>query len=808
MTHSCRLVLFPIVVLSLVPTGHAGDTFNTQIRPILQAKCFRCHGPNKQNAEVRLDNISTNLVENSLGTDTWHDALNAINKGEMPPDDAVRLTSAEREALTGWISGELHRLSESRRSTNGHVVMRRLNRFEYQNTMSDLLGLELDYAKNLPPDSLSEDGFQNNGATLRMSALQLEYYLKAARDGLQRAIVEGQAPPVFEHAADESAADKGKGNWTNRLGRSGQFVARIPEFPDEGDFVLQVNARAEIPDAAAWPVMQIKLGFRADVSSPARVVGTVDVSNATAKEFVFRGRFENFPIQSRTQSKYPGMLVWIENVYSDGKSAPQPEQVIEELPNGKKRKTTVWKEDPSFPKIIVESISFKAPVFATWPPLHHTNIVPRQPDLVEDERPAAEQSLRIFLPRAFRRSVDDGDVQKFLDFFDVVRPTANSFEAAMREVMAMALVSPDFLYIPEPNNGEQHLNEFELANRLSYFLWSTMPDQRLFQLARSGKLNQRKQLSREVRRMLGDRRSSAFVEQFADQWLDLMGIDRVAVNPQFYPDFDNALKPQFRQETHAFFGEILRSNESALAFLDSDFMMLNEPLARHYGIIGPNGSTFERVMLPARHDRGGLLAHGSVLLANSTGEDSHPIKRAVWIRERLLDDPPAPPPPDVPDLNQDLPELTALPLKKQLELHRENEACAACHRGIDPWGVALERFNAIGLKRDHIRRRSSDRNKAFVEHPVDATTQLPDGHQINGLTDLKAYLVTYKSQEFARTLVVKLLTYALGRTLEFSDDNVVDNLTLRFVTSGYKLRTLIRDIACSELFRGVRIRNH
>jgi hypothetical protein len=806
MSALCRILLIPIVVLSSRPSGNAEDAFKTQVRSILNAKCIRCHGPQKQNAEVRLDNLSTDLVKNPLGTDTWHDALNALNKGEMPPEDEVPLTAEERKIVTDWISGELDRFTKFRRTTNGQVVMRRLNRFEYQNTMTDLLGLELDYAKNLPPDPISEDGFQNNGTALRMSALQLEYYLKAAREGLQRAIVAGPVPPVFEHSANETVADKGKGNWTNRLGRSGQFVARIPEFPDEGKFVLRVNARAEIPEGAAWPVMQIKLGFRADVSSPALVVGTIDVSNTQVKEFVFQGRFEEFPIQSRSQSKYPGMLIWIENVYSDGMAAAQPEQVVEKLPNGKKRKTTVWKEDPDFPKIIVESIRFKAPVFESWPPQHHTRIVPRLPVSAEDERSAARESLRTFLPRAFRRPVNDEDVRTFLDFLDVVRPTADSFEAAIREVLAMALVSPDFLYITEPNNDELPLDDFELATRMSYFLWSTMPDEQLFQLAKDGELHERTRLTREVMRMLDDQRSEAFVEQFADQWLDLKGIDRVAVNPEFYPDFDNALKPQFRRETQAFFGEILRSRENALAFLDSDFAMLNNSLARHYGIAGPRGSTFERVTLPTENHRGGLLGHGSVLLANSTGEDSHPIKRAVWIRERLLDDPPAPPPPDVPDLNQELPELAALPLKKQLELHLENEACAGCHRGIDPWGVALERFNAIGLQRGHIRRRSSERKGQFVEHPVDTATELPDGRQINGLGELKAYLVNHKSQEFARSLVVKLLTYALGRTLEFSDDETVDHLTHRFVQSDYRLRTLIRDIVCGELFCGVSIK--
>lgn len=452
----------------------------------------------------------------------------------------------------------------------------------------------------------------------------------------------------------------------------------------------------------------------------------------------------------------------------------------------------------------MDEIHFKAPVFLTWPPAHHVGVVPKQPTSPDDERQAARESLNVFLPRAFRRPVTPQDLATYMKYFDVVRPSASGFSAAMREVIAMALVSPDFLYLAEPRSDGHALNDFELASRLSYFLWSTMPDAELLACAASGELTRDRTLKKQTNRMLADVRADSFVQQFANQWLDLDGIDRVAVNPEFYPDFDNALKSQFQQETQRFFGEILRTNSSALRLLNADFTMLNEPLARHYGIAGPRGSSFERVVLPADNPRGGLLGHGSILLANSTGEDSHPIKRAVWIRERLLDDPPAPPPPDVPDLNQDLPEITSLPLKEQLRLHLENDACAACHRGIDPWGVALDGFDAVGLQRDVIRRRHPGKRNEKIEHPVETATELPDGTQIAGFADLKSYLTDQKREEFARTIVVKLLTYALGRSLEFTDDDAVSELTGRFVRSEYRLKNLIRDIVCCGAFQGER----
>ena len=288
----------------------------------------------------------------------------------------------------------------------------------------------------------------------------------------------------------------------------------------------------------------------------------------------------------------------------------------------------------------------------------------------------------------------------------------------MRETLAMVLISPDFLYLFEPAKDQRRLNDWELAARLSYFLWSTMPDERLTQLATEGKLREGELLRGEVARMIADPRSWQFVEQFAEQWLDVGAIDRVAINPEFYPDFDNALKSSMRGETLNFFATVLYEKLSVLNFLDSDFTMLNEPLAKHYGLSGPRGSQFERVDLTGSR-RGGVLTHASVLLGNSTGDDSHPVKRAVWLRERLLNDPPADPPPNVPSLDSTDPNFAALPVREQLRLHRQDAACNDCHRGIDPWGIALENYGADGLWRDEILRKKA-KGKGLEGQPVEA----------------------------------------------------------------------------------------
>lgn len=781
----------------------SASDFETDVKPILLRRCTGCHGSEEVNGNVRLDTLSTDLVKDTAAAETWHDVLNVVNLGEMPPEDAEALTASERAALTGWITAELERAVQIRRSTGGQVVIRRLNTTEYRNTMRDLLGLDLRYGPDLLPDSPVEDGFTNNGLALQMSSLQLESYLNVARNALGRAIVTGERPSVVDITATESTADKVKDNWTSLLGRTGKFVLRSTEFPDEGEFLIQVRARAIVPAGAPYPQLRVVLGYRADTQTPSEEVGIVELTSTEFQDYEFRGRLESFPLQSRTQSKYPGLLIWLDNAFSDGRPAPKPRQVVIETPgrDGKKprkQKQLVWDTDPEFPKIEVESVRFKAPVFQNWPPAHHTRILFPDGLAASDPSAYAREVLARFMRRAFRRPVVDDEVDSMLAYFHEVRPTFSSFEEAMRETLALVLVSPDFLYLVEPSSGRSRdLTSHELASRLSYFLWSSMPDERLFQLADSGQLDDSQKLAEEVDRLLADPRSWNFVSQFSDQWLDLSGLNRIAVNPEYYPDFRNELKPHMRRETQEFFNEILRNDHSALAFLDSDFVMLNRPLAEHYGLRGPESLRFERVALTGNHQRGGLLAQASVLLTNSTGEDSHPVLRGVWIRKRLLGDPPAPPPPNVPNLNQTSRDVASLPLKEQLQEHLENEACARCHREIDPWGIALEEFDAVGLVRDRIQRKSGKNRLTF---DVDASAVLPDGHEVNGLAELKDYLLSEKRTSFARTLVSRLLAYALGRSLELSDRDTLDELTARFIESDYRLRKLVHLIVASREF--------
>ena len=786
-----------LVPLVLARDAQAADqrrpvVFARDVRPLMKRLCFRCHGAAKREAKLRLDTLNPDLVK-GRDAETWHDVLNKLNLGEMPPRKSEQPSPAERRLLVGWLTGELRRASRAAASTGGRVVMRRLTRYEYNNTMRDLLGIDLDFAANLPPEPPSRDGFQNNGATLGISPLQVEYYLQAARRALSKAIVTGPRPEVVKQQATKSAkVRRVKGQVSNRLGPDSRFLFRLMKFPREGEVQVRVKAHAEVPQGAGFPRMRVTMGVRADVRAAEKTLAEIDVSGEKPRTFTFRGRIEEFPLPGHNP-KYPGLQVSVYNAYED------------DTPGKKKRKKKKKKNnnnvppDPTQPVLVIESVEFEGPVFDSWPPRQHARIFFDSPGQ-QDERGYARRILARFMTRAYRRPVEETEVTGTLALFDRVRTTATSFETAMRDVLAMVLVSPEFLYLVEPRDVEERqttLTGYELASRLSYFLWSTMPDERLFELAAGGKLSDEAVLKAEVRRMIADPRSWQFVEHFTDQWLDLSGLDRVAVNPEYHPNFDERLKQDMRDETQHFFAEILYKDLSCLNLLESDFTMLNRRLARHYGITAPLSGDLQRVALEGDSHRGGLLTHGSFLLSNSNGGDSHPIKRAVWLLDRLLDDPPPPPPPDVPDLDPNQPDLAKLSLKQQLETHRQKEACNHCHRRIDPWGVAFENYDAIGKWRTVV---PASRKNKRKKKPVDSVAALPDGSTVQGVAELKTYLVDRKSGQFARALVKRLLTYGLGRTLEFTDKKTVEALTRQFIEEEYRLSKLITAIVRSESF--------
>lgn len=381
------------------------------------------------------------------------------------------------------------------------------------------------------------------------------------------------------------------------------------------------------------------------------------------------------------------------------------------------------------------------------------------------------------------------------------REHTDSSEVSLRETLSVVLSSPRFLGLPasRPRGAKEKLTAHELASRLSYFLWSTMPDEQLLQLAAEGKLHEPAELSAHVRRMIQDRRAWPFIEQFTEQWLELDRLQRVAVSADSYPGFDDQLATAMRLETIHFFAEVLRRDRSIFQFLDSDFTCVNNVLAAHYGIPGVADPTFRSVKLDPSLHRGGVLTHAGILTGLSDGKDGHPIKRGVWLLKNLLDDPPPPPPPNVPELNREQPELKNLTIPQALAVHRNSAACVSCHKKIDPWGIAFEEYDAVGnWQRDG---RGAILREKRTQQPIDSKTELPGGTKISGLRQLRVELIRSKSDDFRRAVVRKLMAYALGRRLFPADVTSADALVPALRDNEDRLSHLVELIVASEPFQ-------
>ncbi len=392
MTFTRILFLF---LLPLTGSGFGVVNFQTQVLPILEEHCFKCHDEKKQKGKLRLDTLSPELLKDRIAAETWHDVRDALNLGEMPPEEEPELPREKRQILVSWINQEIDALIEAKKSTGGRVVLRRLNRSEYQNTMTDLLGIAHDYVKDFPPESLSEAGFRNDGATLQISDLQMEYYLKAARDGLRKAIVQGPKPEVIHQEFTKTVKDQNRGS--NFLDQDQQFIAKLKDYPEEGEVIIRATVRAQHAENRGYPQLRAAIGYRADVQAPRAFMQPVDVVSEDWETFEFRARIENFPLPSKTQSKFPGLLIWLDNAYAEGRDKPLKAR-------GKGKKQKLVNGPLKYPQIEVQSMEVVGPVFEQWPPKHHDNILP--PHLnPRREKDYAVKVLARFMRRAFRRPV-------------------------------------------------------------------------------------------------------------------------------------------------------------------------------------------------------------------------------------------------------------------------------------------------------------------------------------------------------------------------------------------------------------------
>ena len=534
----------------------------------------------------------------------------------------------------------------------------------------------------------------------------------------------------------------------------------------------QATADLEADFAHVDPVLRAYAGTRTDDGmdySTFDEAAVVTAPREAPETYTFLGRLENLPIpepESGDNEILSGILllgVWNDYLIKDRRSPGPP--------------------------LLVQQIEVEAPYHPVWPPVSHTTILPGR-EVDEPDEAYARRVLTRFMSRAFRQAAVADDVEPYLAFFSEVRPEVASFEDAIKETLIAVLCSPRFLFLVERTGSETDdlLSPFALANRLSYFLWNGPPDEALRNAALFGTLDGN--LEAQVDRMLDDPRARRFVDAFATEWLRLDRLDDMTIDADRFPRFTRFVKRDMREETLRFVHRVFAEDLDLMTLVDSDFAMLNQNLAEFYGVEDVVGPHFRAVALSRAEGRGGLMSQGAFLAGHSDGLEPHPIKRAVWVKEKLLGSPPPPPPPNVPDLDAEAPEMKGLTLKEQLELHRDNPSCRDCHASFDPFGVALERYNAVGLLEAERKGR-----------PVDASVVLPDGTEVDGAVGLKAYLEGPARERFVASVVEHLFAYALGRDVVFSDDEELEAIARQAEAEGGTGRALLRAIVTSPSFR-------
>lgn len=720
--------------------------------PFLTKHCYGCHGNGKAKGDLTLDaDRNESAVEKNRKV--WENVLEMVRAGEMPPKNRPRPSPQEAEVALLAIDGVLNKLDCSQTRNVGRVTLRRLNRVEYNNTIRDLVGVDFKPASDFPNDDVGY-GFDNNGDVLSLSPLLFEKYLTAAESILEQAIVTDTTPQPSKmrlggiRATEEASGEKR--GWGRFLHAIGSF--RAQSYFDEGDYTLHVTAFGQqVGDQPVRAIVRIngedlhEFDVTGDRANPTRIEQKVRLKAGTKT-----------------------IAVTFLNPYTDPKNSDA---------------------DKNRRLLFLRGIEMDGPYNVPPPvfPETHRRIMAHQPGL--PAREAAREIVSRFAARAFRRPVKPGEVDRLMKLYDKAETEGERFEDRVRLVLEGVLVWPDFLFRVEldPKDAQPGtsypVSDYELASRLSYFLWSTMPDEPLLALAAEGRL--RPELENQMRRMLKDPKSAAFVENFVGQWLTIRKLAYVAPDTKEFPEFDEPLRVAMSRETELFFESIMREDRSILDFLDADYSFVNERLAKHYGIAGVRGEEFRQVKLPA--NRGGILTHASILTLTSNPTRTSPVKRGKWVLDQLLNTPPPPPPPDVPDFPEDK-RLTGS-LRKVMEMHREKPLCASCHQRMDPIGFAFENYDATGAWRD--------KDGTFA---IDPSGVLPDGRSFQGPAELKTIL-RGKKELFSRCLTEKMLTYALGRGLEFYDKCAVDKILESLNQNGDRFSVLMTEVVKSEPFQ-------
>ena len=796
-------------------------------RAVLDRYCVTCHNDRLRTGGLSLDAGAVDTADPSRHADVWERVIVKLRTGAMPPPGRPRPDEATYNAVAGRLEADIDRAAAARPDPGRTSTVHRLNRTEYRNAIRDLFALDLDVTPLLPGDETSDTGFDNNADVLSISTAQLERYLSAARTVSRLATGLAPTGPGFETfdvplllLQDERQSED------LPLGSRGG-VAVPYHFPVDGDYLIKIELRANWQDYILGMGSAHLLDVRIDGELVKRfTVGGEDRGRPAPVTFTIAERGDpEWEAYLQTADERLEVRVPVEAGprtvgVSFVRNVREPEGILKPRQAGE-----VLSNDEAYHgNAAVSAVAIGGPYTVTGPgdtPSRRAIFTCRpeaaapateaasgtvagsgtasapETAVPPDERACATEIVSRLARLAYRRPVTSDDLDTLLAFFESGRESDGSgdFTAGIQLALERMLVDPDFLLRIErdPAGSEAgapyRLSDVEVASRLSFFLWGSIPDEALLDAAQRGALTDPAELEAQVRRMLADPRARSLVDDFAVQWLHLRNLEDVTGDPVPFPDFDDNLVEAFRLETTLFLASSLREDRSVVDLLDADHTFVNERLARHYGIPGVYGSRFRRVALPDREQRGGLLGHGGLLALTSYPTRTSPVLRGKWLLDTILGAPPPSPPADVPALPERGEEGRTTTVRERLERHRQAPACATCHASIDPPGFALEQFDGLGAWR------TTDE----FGNPIDATATMPNGRAVTGMAGLRALLLE-RPEQFAGTVTEKLLSYALGRGLEHTDKPIVRAIVRDAAADDYRWSALIGGIVKSPAF--------
>jgi cytochrome c551/c552 len=752
-------------------------------RALLNQYCVACHNSRAKIAGLTLDNADP--TNPSTDPELWEKVIRKLRANSMPPAGNPRPSTADSAALIATLQAALDRAAKAKPDP-GRYILHRLNRTEYASAIRDLLSLEIDVSSLLPPDDESY-GFDNIADVLGVSPGLLEQYVNASRKIAALAIGDPAAAPIAETYSARPDLSQDQHVEGLPLGTRGGFGVRH-NFPLDAEYAIKAllaRNSVEVTRGLEEP-HQLEILIDGERVFQATVGGAADTDLTTKNPLASREALEA-RLQTRVRIKAgPHQL---------GVTFVQKNHAIQDTLLQPFLRTTLDPVNetglPHIEKLVVAG-PYNATGAGDTP--SRRQIFACRPTQPGDELSCATKILAALARRAYRRPVAGGDLQPLVAFYKEGRANG-TFDSGIERALRLILANPQFLFRFERDpanvaaNSVYRIGDVELASRLSFFLWSSIPDDELLTAAEQGKLKDAVELEHQVRRMLADPRAESLVDNFAAQWLFLRNLRAVTPDPRTFPDFDDNLRQSMRRETEMFVESIIREDRSALDFLNADYTFVDERLARHYGIPGIYGSRFRRVTIedPARR---GLLGEAAVLTVTSYATRTSPVLRGKWILTNLLGAPPPLPPPNTPPLKETSEEAKPTSVRARMEEHRRNAACAGCHATMDPLGFALENFDAVGKWRD----------KSEDNAPIDASGVLPGGAPVNGPASLRAALLS-RPDQFAATLAEKLLTFALGRGLDYNDAPAVRAIARGAAADDYRFSSIILGIVRSVPFQ-------